>query len=204
MARSLLEISRELAAISQAGLTYSRDPHDRERFEQLRGIASELVRTVPGKADFTWPVEGGYPTPKVDVRALVIRGGEILLVREKATGRWSAPGGWADVSLTPAENARKECREEAGLEVEVEQLSAVLDRDRAGHTPIAWSVYKIYFLCFPVEDNPPTAGMEALDARYFPREALPDDLDLERITVEEIERGFRLREEGSTPTFFQS
>ncbi|SDT93411.1 ADP-ribose pyrophosphatase YjhB, NUDIX family [Verrucomicrobium sp. GAS474] len=204
MARTLLEISRELAAISQAGLAYSRDFHDRERFEQLRGLASELVQALPGKADFAWPSGEGYPTPKVDVRALVIRGGEILLVRERATGRWSAPGGWADVNLTPAENARKECREEAGIEIEVEQLSAVLDRDRAGHLPIAWSVYKLYFLCHPLDDTPVAAGPEVLDARYFRREALPDDLDLERITAEEIERGFRLREEGSIPTFFQS
>ena len=155
MPRTLLEVSRELAAMAQAGLTYSRDPYDRERCERLREIASELLRGEPERADFSWPLEDGYATPKVDVRALVIRGGEILLVREKSSGRWSAPGGWADVNLTPAENLRKECREEAGIAVTVDRLVSVLDRERAGHRPIAWSVYKLYFLCAPPADAVP-------------------------------------------------
>jgi len=207
MARTLLEISRELAAISQAGLTYSRDPFDRERFDRLREIASELLRELPGKADFAWTPEDGYGTPKVDVRALVIREGEaeeILLVREKSTGRWSLPGGWADVNLTPAENVRKECLEEAGIAVTVERLVSVIDRERAGHRPpIPWSVYKLYFLCAAEPGAVPVAGPEVTEARFFSRAALPDDLDLGRIAPEEIERGFRHRGDATLPVFFQ-
>jgi ADP-ribose pyrophosphatase YjhB (NUDIX family) len=34
-----------------------------------------------------------YPTPKLDVRAVVLREGKLLLVREATDGRWSLPGG---------------------------------------------------------------------------------------------------------------
>ena len=203
MPRTVLEISRELAAMAQAGLTYSRDPYDRERCARLLEIASELLRGEPERADFAWPLEDGYTTPKVDVRGLVIRGGEILLVREKSSGRWSVPGGWADVNLTPAENVRKECLEEAGIAVTVDRLVSVLDRERAGHRPIPWSVYKLYFLCTPPADAVPMAGSETLEARYFRREALPDDLDVDRISHEEIERGFRFYHDSARAAFFQ-
>lgn len=203
MARSLLEISRELAAMAQTGLAYSRDHFDRERFERLSEIASELIQSQPGAKDFTWTLGAGYPTPKVDVRGLVIRGDEILLVREKATQRWSVPGGWADVNLTPAENVGKECREEAGIEIEVERLVAVIDRERAGYPPIEWSVYKLYFLCTPIGEGIPAAGSEVLDARFFRHDVLPDDLDLGRVSREDIERGFAARANAELPVYFQ-
>jgi hypothetical protein len=78
--RSMLEISRELASISQAGITYSKDPFDKERFQRLREIASEVLHHS-GRADFQWPVEIGYLTPKVDVRGAVFRG-DVLLTGE--------------------------------------------------------------------------------------------------------------------------
>ncbi len=203
MARTLLEISRELAAIAQAGLAFTKDPFDRERFEQLERIASELIQTQPGYADFTWTLEKGYPTPKVDVRALVIRSREILLVRERSSGRWSVPGGWADVNLTPAENIRKECMEEAGVEVSVEKLVSVIDRDRAGYPPIECAVYKLYFLCAPVSEAEPVIGHEILEARYFRGDALPEDMDWGRVSLEDIQRGFEHYQNPATPVYFQ-
>lgn len=203
MARTLLEISRELAAIAQAGLAFTKDPFDRERFEQLERIASELIQTQPGYADFKWTLEKGYPTPKVDVRGLVIRGDEILLVRERSSGRWSVPGGWADVNLTPAENIRKECREEAGVDVSVEKLVAVIDRDRAGFPPIDCAVYKLYFLCAPVSNAEPVTGHEILEARYFRQGELPEDMDFGRVSLEDIRRGFENTRLPAMPVYFQ-
>ena len=55
----------------------------------------------------------GYATPKVDVRGAVIEDGRILLVREIAdSGRWTMPGGWADVNQSPSECVIRELREE--------------------------------------------------------------------------------------------
>ncbi len=57
--------------------------------------------------------------------------GRILMVREVMDGgRWTLPGGWADVNLTTAENVIKEMREESGFEVNVRKLAAVWDRTR--------------------------------------------------------------------------
>lgn len=204
MSRTHLEISRELAAMAQAGLAYTRDDYDRERFERLREIADELIHAAPEYAAFSWTMESGYMTPKVDVRALVIRGEEILMVRERSSGKWSLPGGWADVNLTPAENVVKECREEAGVTISVDRLVSVIDRDRAGYPPIEWSVYKLYFLCSPVEANAvPVAGSEVLEARYFSEHALPTDLDSGRVSRNDIERGFEHRAQPNLPVYFQ-
>lgn len=48
----------------------------------------------------------------------------ILLVRH-VEGRWQLPGGAVDPGETPAEAARRECREELGVEVEPEALLGV-------------------------------------------------------------------------------
>jgi ADP-ribose pyrophosphatase YjhB (NUDIX family) len=60
--------------------------------------------------------ETGYPTPKVDVRAAVFDDDDrILMVRETSDGgRWTLPGGWADVNRTSAQSAATEALEESG------------------------------------------------------------------------------------------
>ena len=65
--------------------------------------------------------ETGHATPKLDVRAAVFdRQDRLLMVREISDGRrCTLPGGWADVNVTPAENAVKEVREESGYTVTV-------------------------------------------------------------------------------------
>ena len=128
----MLEISRELASIAQAGIAYLADPFDKERFHRLREIASEVLRHA-GRTEFQWPAEIGYSTPKVDVRGAVFRNGEVLLIKEASSGKWTLPGGWADVNLTPAENVEKECLEESGYEVKARLITAIVDHDRAGY-----------------------------------------------------------------------
>ncbi len=114
-----------LQTIAAAGLTYTENPFDRDRFEQVRTIAAEILSR---HTDLTLPAalerlraEPGYVTPKVDVRAAVFDGDRVLLVQEVSDRRWSLPGGWADVGDSPAEVAVREVREEAGLEVLVLQ-----------------------------------------------------------------------------------
>ena len=93
--------------------------------------------------------ETGYATSKLDIRAAVFDDQDrLLMVREIADGgRWTLPGGWADVNVTPAENAVKEVREESGYKVTVTKLAAVLDRTRQGHPDGVFSCCNMYFLC---------------------------------------------------------
>ena len=169
---SLLEVSRELKAMAETGLRYSEaDSFDHERYERLHQLASEVLQAT--HTDFHWPVELGYATPKIDVRAAVFRDDKILLVQEKSNGLWTPPGGWADVNSTPAANVAREVREEAGLEVTPTCLVACQDRDAQGHNPIPEHVYLLLFLCEDLGGNP-TAGSETSDAQFFALDDLPD------------------------------
>ena len=186
---SMLEISRELAAIAQAGMAYSQDGFDRERFWRVRVLASEMLR-VQGVAEFDWPAELGYATPKVDVRGVVFHGEEVLLMRERSSGLWTAPGGWADVNLSPRENVEKECKEETGYDVQAVVLVSVLDRDRAGYPRNAHSIYKMVFLC-TLLGGEATTGIETSEVGFFPVTELPP-LDPHRIRAVDIAEAYRV------------
>jgi ADP-ribose pyrophosphatase YjhB (NUDIX family) len=75
-------------------------------------------------------LEPGYATPKVDVRAAVIRDGRILLVRESSDGKWAMPGGWADVGDRPSQTAERETLEESGFVVRAKKLVGAFDANR--------------------------------------------------------------------------
>jgi len=197
--RTALEISRELASIAQAGITYSADPFDKERFHRLREIASEVLRHA-GQTDFEWPAEIGYATPKVDVRGAVFRNGEVLLIKEASSGKWTLPGGWADVNLTPAENVEKECLEESGYEVKARLITAIVDRDRAGYPANPHAIYKIFFLC-DLCGGAPRVSHETTEVAFFPVDALPE-LDPHRSSALDIEEAWRFFLTPSLPTRF--
>ena len=83
---SWLAVGRELRSIAQIGLTFCRDPFDRQRYERIQELAAAVIamgagRADPGLLDYMRH-DTGYATPKVDVRAAAIVEGRILLVRE--------------------------------------------------------------------------------------------------------------------------
>ena len=90
--------ARELQAISQTGLTFTRDPFDRERYGRLRELASEILsahtETPSDRIVDLFAEQVGYATPKVEVRAAVFdENNRILMVRETLDdGRWTFPG----------------------------------------------------------------------------------------------------------------
>lgn len=198
--KDLLEISRELSAIGQAGISYSTDPYDRERFARILEVAGEVLQSSSPLRDFEWPAEVGYLTPKVDVRAVVFRGNEVLLIREAVSGLWTLPGGWADVNLSPAENAEKECREESGYEVKALKVTSLVDRDRAGYPSHLHAIYKIYFLC-ELRGGEARTSHESDEVRFFPIDHLPP-LDPHRTQAEEIDRAWEHQQNPNLPTFF--
>src|SRR5918911_1175515 len=86
-----LRWAKELQAIAQIGLTYAADNHfDVERYTRIREIAAEIMSSygdiAPGVLLESFVRESGYATPKVDVRGVVFRDAEILLVREVMDG----------------------------------------------------------------------------------------------------------------------
>lgn len=150
MRDQIAEWAKELQSLAQAGLFYGKDAFDRERYQRIREIAAEMMamRTdIPlEKITDLFCGDAGYQTPKVDTRAAIFREGNILLVRENI-GKWSMPGGWCEYNMSPAENVVKEAKEEAGLDVTVQKVVAVQDRDKHNQPPYAYGVVKIFYQC---------------------------------------------------------
>ena len=46
--------AKKLQAIAQTGLTYARDPYDRERYTSVRQVAAEMMALVLDSG-YTWP-----------------------------------------------------------------------------------------------------------------------------------------------------
>lgn len=197
---NLLEFARELAAIGQAGITYSKDPYDRERFVRLREMASEILQLPEYSPDFKWPDDFGYDTPKVDVRSVVFREDQVLLILETQTGLWTLPGGWADVNISPAENAEKECFEESGYIVKAKSVVSVIDKDRAGYPRNVNSIYKIFFLCEMIGGTA-TTSIESSGVDFFPIHDLPD-LDPHRARKEDILQAYERYLDTTLPPIF--
>jgi ADP-ribose pyrophosphatase YjhB (NUDIX family) len=196
--------SRSLQSIAQIGLTFARDPYDRERYEQLTGLAAEILAAhsdAPADAIETlFRGETGYATPKIDIRAAVFDAqGRLLLVREAMDeDRWTLPGGWAEVNLTPAQNALKEVREESGYEARIVKLAAAWDRARQGHPPALYSCLKLFFLC-DVAGGEARTSLETTGVAWFARDEIPADLSVGRTLPHQIERMFAHHADRSLP-----
>lgn len=181
-----------VAALAQDGLTFAEDPYDVDRYRQLAVLAGDLLAVVADRPASELLMElgsadGGYRTPKVDVRgALVDDRDRVLLVRERSDGRWSLPGGWADPGDTPSQAVVREVREETGYGAEVVELVAVLDRDAQQMRPaLAVAVYKMFFLCRATGEVAPPEELETLEIGWFGVDGLPE-LSTGRVSAEQI------------------
>jgi len=163
-------------ALAQNGLTFTRDPFDRERYQELQRLAAELLagelKIPPERAEALWCGEEGYATPKVDVRGGVFSGDRVLLVRERADGKWTLPGGWVDVNDSPAAAVEREIREESGYQARAVKLAALIDRRRHPHPPSVHHIYKLMFVC-ELTGGQATTSSETDAVGFFPVAALP-------------------------------
>lgn len=182
-----LKWAMELQALAQTGLEYGRDKFDLERYERIRDIAAEMVARQtdlpPDKVKDLFCNESGYQTPKLETRAAIFQGEKILLVQE-SDGLWSLPGGWADVDITVGENAVKEVREEAGLEVTADLVIALQDQHKHNRPMNPYGVCKVLVLC-SVLGGSFQPNLETLDSRYFALDELPP-LSTGKTTEEQI------------------
>ncbi|MGC4115423.1 MAG: NUDIX hydrolase [Myxococcales bacterium] len=189
-----LEWARRLQALAQSGLTYSENPFERERYEQVREIASEMMAAqsdeTAERVAALFAGETGYATPKVDGRGVVFdEQGRILLVRELRDGGWTLPGGFADVGDTPSQAVEREVREESGYEVKAVKLLALYDRTKHGPVPARpWHIYKVFLRCELLGGGPKDSH-ETAGARFFGEHEVPD-LSNGRTTPKQLARMF--------------
>jgi len=199
-----LEWAKQLQSIAQAGLTYSKDVYDLERFELIRNISVEILNQHTNLDHKVikelFANETGYATPKVDIRAVVFRDNKILMVKERNDGGWSLPGGWGDIGLTPGEVTVKEVKEESGFDVKAIKLIAVLDKKCHSHPPSPFHVYKMFIQC-EIIGGQPKEGIETSEVQFFAVNELPS-LSIARITESQIKLVFKHLHNSQEPAYF--
>ena len=199
-----LQWASELQSIAQSGLTFSTDNYDRDRYEKIRTLAVEIMHEYTdvdhNKIRDLFASETGYQTPKVDIRAAVFKGEEILLVKEKIDGKWSLPGGWADVNTSVSESAVRECLEEAGAIVKPKRIIAVHLGNKHNNAHFPFTIYKIFVECELVEYRF-KENTETLDAGFFNLMNLPE-LSVNRNNRSQIEMCFEAKTHKVFETIF--
>ena len=187
--------AREIQAIAQTGLAFSKDPYDLQRFAALRQLAARIMAEHTGaelqRIEGLLAAEAGYATPKVGVRAGVFdASGRILMVRETADdNRWTLPGGWAETNQTPAQSVVREVFEESGYHVRPVKLAAVWDRARQAQPPTLFSVVRMFFICTP-QSGSATTSLETSEVSWFAEADVPADLSVQRTLPGHVSRMF--------------
>ena len=199
-----LNWGRKIQAIAQTGLTFTDNPYDRHRYEELHELALEIFAAHTGEAastiDAWFKVQPGYATPKVDVRGACFRDGKILMVREKSDGGWCLPGGWADVGDVPSESAVREVQEEAGFECAAKKMIGAFDANRGGEPLAAFHAVKLIYLC-EITGGKPNPDHEILEVGFFAHNAIPQ-LSSARTSAAQLAECFAHLDDPSRSTAF--
>ena len=199
-----LNLRSVFKALRRPGFNTEKDKYDRERYEELRQIAAEMLSLktdIPVNKIFDlFCNESGYQTPKVDTRAAVFVDGKILLVHEN-NGTWSLPGGWCDVDQSVASNAEKEVQEEAGLTVKSEKIIAVQDWRKHNVVNYAYGIVKVFVLC-RYEGGKFEKNIETTEIGFFDKNDIPSALAVEKCTRDQILMCFDSYENPDAATLF--
>ena len=178
---------QRMIALTDTGLTFTKDPFDRERYEDLRSLLTEMLNQASDLdseevAEVLKPTSA-YATPLMDVRAWIVEDEKICLVRGQGENDWALPGGFGEVGYSPTENILKEIEEETGFEAKVERLLAVFDTNRFQLQSKQYA--KFVFEC-KLLDGQFQENQEIADLQFFAIDQLPN-LSEKRITKEQIE-----------------
>ncbi len=110
------------------------------------------------------------PVPTVDL-IIECNGGVVLIRRKNPPHGWALPGGFVDYGESLEEAARREAKEETGLDVElVRQFHTYSE---PGRDPRLHTITTVYVARAAGE---PRAGDDAVDAAVFGKDDLPGDI----------------------------
>lgn len=123
-----------------------------------------------------------YPDgPIVAVGGIVVKDGSVLLIRrgkEPSYGLWSVPGGAVDLGEGLRAATRREIREECGIEIDVTDVTEVLERVvRDSDDRVQYHYVLIDYLALWVSGDP-TPSSEVLELRWVS----PDDFPQYQMT----------------------
>jgi len=204
-----LHWARQLQAIAQTGITYTQRPYpysafDNQRYEEVQKIAAEIMAEY-ADADLVFvrdlfANEVGHATPKIDARGVVFRDDAILLVRERADGLWTLPGGWIDIDESPSTAAEREVFEESGYLTKAAKVLAIYDRNKHDHPPFPHHAYTLFIHC-RLQGGEATASVETDGIDFFRQDEIPP-LSLIRVTPNQIAHMFEHHRHPDWPTDF--
>jgi 8-oxo-dGTP pyrophosphatase MutT (NUDIX family) len=173
----------KLRDMSAAGLTYSDNIYDKDRYEAIQEMAMEMMAFATSQ-----PLDSitalkttvfSRMSPVVAGTAAVIdRAGRILLMRRSDNQLWCMPGGQMEVGETPAEAVVRETYEETGVRCFPTALSGIYDSRISDMGYSRQHVYKFTFLCQPVSEHAdvPSHAHESIGVDWFDENNLPHDL----------------------------
>ena len=171
-----LKIAREIQQLAQTGAAFAVTDYEKDRYKRLTELTAEIIEhhtdLEKESVEKILMEHPGYATPKIDVRAAVIKDEKILLVQESTDNCWAMPGGWADVGNIPSEVAIRETKEESGFDVKPLKVIGVYDANRAGGRLEFFHAFKIIFLC-ELTGGEATPSDETLDVKFFEFNDLP-------------------------------
>ena len=195
---SPLNLLKQIQALSEQGQHFAHNDFDLTRYKEIEQLCFNIIENLysvdPNQLHLEMHEQNGYKTPKVDIRAVVFNDkNQLLFVKEKIDGKWTLPGGWADIGYTPSEVAVKETREEAGVKVEATKLLAVLDKRCHSHPQDLYYIYKIFIECKYIGKDK-SDFIETSDAGFFSHDNIPS-LSTPRNTIEQINMLFDFKNE---------
>jgi len=126
------------------------------------------------KQEYTYP----YPRPMVtvDVAALRLIGlPEILLVQRKDPpfkDMWALPGGFMEMQETLEEAARRELKEETGIDAG--ELIRFDTYDEPGRDPRGRTITQVFIMVWKEEMGAPAAASDAKAIGWFDLTSLPE------------------------------
>ncbi len=180
MRQALYLIADEMRGMATVGNTFAGNIYEVERAHRIMALAADIAALADGTTPeamqgefFAEPWHRASPAIGVDA-AVTDPAGALLLVRRRDNERWAMPGGLAEIGQTLAESVLRELWEEAGLRGRAAHLLGVFDGRLWGsqaRTHLLNIVFRVECDTFT-----PVAGIEMLDARFFPQDALPDSL----------------------------
>ena len=176
-AEIIVSLAHELQAISAAGLTYSKEIFDIERYERIRDIAAELICSVSDepleKVKHIFASDADYQTPKISTRAAIFNDRDEVLLVKDYDGKWVLPGGWCDYNQTIMSNTVKEVMEEAGLQVEPYRLVGIFENQKRPYPQSYFHSENAFVLCRLISGEF-HENDETTESGYFSLDNLPE------------------------------
>lgn len=201
---ALTNIASELRALSNAGLRFTEDSYQIERYHRIIELSAELTSFVNGSPigdlQQRFLDDLHYMTPYAVVDTAIFDADDrLLLIRRADNGKWAFPGGACDVGEPPAIGAAREVWEETGYVVEVTDFLGIFDNRHNGGS----SFHHFYCLLFAgrAVGGERLITRETLDCAWFAESEMPwAEVTPSHLT--RIRHAFAWHGQPGTPVFF--